>query len=691
MADLSWIVDISWLIVASPLVAFFIIIITGKRQWEGGAAWSIGSIGLSFILSLILLIHALLNGALGGDFGAREVIWYRWLGSEELGQVIQFGILVDALSVLMLTLVSFLSLLIVVYSLGYMRHEKDKARYYSQISLFVTGMLGTVSANNFLLLLIFWEIMGLCSYLLIGFWYHKPKAASAAKKAFMVTRVGDVLFLVGVIAVFVLFGTFNIVEVSRAAPGLPVHLVAIVPILFFGGAMGKSAQFPLHAWLPDAMEGPTTVSALIHAATMVNAGVYLTARAIPLISNSIDASLFVAIIGGFTAFFAATMALASYDIKRVLAFSTISQLGYMFLALGTAAYAIQVGMAGSGEAYSAAFFHLTNHAFFKALLFLGAGSVIHALGTNDLRKMGGLQRRMPITSMVMLIGALSISGIPPFSGFWSKDEILAAVYGTSGVSQIFLYLWIVGVLTAFMTAFYMFRLWYMTFKGSPRWEQEPHEAPRVMTIPLVVLSIFAVGSGLVIFAMGGFSNLIFPGVSGAHAEFVSAGGILMNTFAGPRSFLTYTSLLAALGGIGLASLVYLKRYIPASTFTATKARAFLHTMLEKRYWIDDAYNDIGLRFVYGLAKVSDFFDRRVIDGLVNLTARVTLLAGRGTDTFDRKAVDGLVNSISLSTIRGGWTMRKGETGQVQTYAAVIILGLAALLFLVLVVFPLLGV
>ncbi len=691
MPDLAWTVDLSWIIVASPLVAFVVVILTGRRQWEGGAAWTIGSIGLSFVLSFLLLIHALLGGALGGHFEPREMVWYRWLGSEDLGQVIEFGMLIDNLSVLMLALVSFLSLLIAIYSIGYMGHEKDKARYYSQIALFVTGMLGTVSANNFLLLLIFWETMGLCSYLLIGYWYHKPEAASAAKKAFMVTRVGDVLFLVGVIIVFILFGTFNILEVSRAAPGVPVHLVAIVPILFFGGAMGKSAQFPLHAWLPDAMEGPTTVSALIHAATMVKGGVYLTARAIPFVVNSLDASLLVAAIGGFTAFFAATMALANYDIKRVLAFSTISQLGYMFLALGTAAYAIQVGMEGSGEAYSAAFFHLTNHAFFKALLFLGAGSVIHAMGTNDMRRMGGLHERMPITSMTMLMGAVAISGIPPFSGFWSKDEILAAAYGASGESQIFLYLWILGVLTAFMTAFYMFRLWYMTFKGSPRWEEEPHESPKVMTVPLVILSAFAVGSGLVIFAMGGFGNLIFPGVEGAHAEFVPPGGILVNTFAGPNSFLTYTSLLAALAGLGLASAVYLVGTISASAFTATRPRAFLHTMLERRYWIDDLYNEFGQRVVYGLAKVSDFFDRYIIDGFVNLVARLTLLTGRGTDIFDRKAVDGVVNGISLSTIRGGWTLRRGETGQVQTYAAVIVLGAAVILFVVQVVFPLLGV
>ncbi len=533
--------------------------------------------------------------------------------------------------------------------------------------------------------------MGLCSYLLIGYWYHKPEAASAAKKAFIVTRVGDIMFLAGVIAVFIIFGTFNILEVSRLAPTIPVHLIVIIPVLFLGGAMGKSAQFPLHAWLPDAMEGPTTVSALIHAATMVKAGVYLTGRAIPLVSNSLDASLFIAVIGGFTAFFAATMALANYDIKRVLAFSTISQLGYMFLALGTAAYAIQVGLGASGEAYGAAFFHLTNHAFFKALLFLGAGSVIHAVGTNDMRKMGGLHAKMPVTSLAMLLGAISISGIFPFSGFWSKDEILGTVFGASGQNQTFLLLWVLGVLTAFMTAFYMFRLWYMTFRGTSRWEAEPQESPRVMTTPLAILSIFAVGSGLVIFFMGGFANFVFPGVEGAHAEATGPLDILLKAFTGTQSISTYASLLLALAGLGLARTVYFSGRPSPEVFTATRARSSLHTMLERRYWIDDLYDYIGAKVIYGLARLSDFIDRYLIDGFVNLVARGTISTGRGTDIFDRKGIDGIVNSISLRTVRGGWTLRRGETGQVQTYAAVIILGTALILFLVQVIFPLLGV
>ncbi|MDX1534457.1 MAG: proton-conducting transporter membrane subunit, partial [Thermoplasmata archaeon] len=438
-------------------------------------------------------------------------------------------------------------------------------------------------------------------------------------------------------------------------------------------------------------EGPTTVSALIHAATMVKAGVYLTARTIPLVVTNADAALFIAFIGGFTAFFAATMAVANYDIKRVLAFSTISQLGYMFLGLGAAGYAINLGLEGAQEGYAAAIFHLANHAFFKALLFLGAGSVIHAMATNDMRKMGGLHKWMPITSLTMLLAALSIAGIPPLSGFWSKDEILAATFAASGGNQLLLWMWVLGILTVFLTAFYMFRLWYMTFRGEPRWEKEPHESPRVMTTPLVVLAIFAVGSGLVIFPLGGFGNLIFPLVQGAHAEFTAPLDILIKTFAGPNSFLTYISLLGVAAGLGWATLIYRMGVISPDALTAGPGRKAVHTLLQRRYYLDDAYDSIGQQVVYGLARFSDWFDRKIVDGAVNLAARLTLWAARGTDLVDRRAVDGVVNSISLRTFRAGWSLRRGQTGQVQNYVAIIVIGAAVVLFLIQIVFPLLGV
>src|SRR3989441_1288366 len=333
----------------------------------------------------------------------------------------------------MLVLVSFLCLLIFVYSLGYMHEEDGKPRYYAEVSLFATGMLGTVSADNFLQLLIFWEIMGLCSYLLIGFWYHKPEAAAAAKKAFLVTRVGDVAFLVGVLVIWNVFDTLSFVDIQRKMASLypnqlTPQLLTLIPLLLFGGAVGKSAQFPLHTWLPDAMEGPTTVSALIHAATMVKAGVYLTARAFiflvplsPLVAPPFTAILVIAVIGGFTTIFAATMAVVNFDIKRVLAFSTISQLAYMFLGLGAGAYLMATDPSRDSAGYSAALYHLFNHAFFKALLFLGAGSVIHAVHTNDMREMGGLSNPMPVTSKAMLFRSLALAGIIPFGGFGVAD------------------------------------------------------------------------------------------------------------------------------------------------------------------------------------------------------------------------------------------------------------------------------
>jgi len=575
--------------VAAPLVAFLLCILFGKWSWEGGALFTIGAIGLSFVLSLYLLFEVLSLGAFGS--GVSETVeLYPWLGDNV---PIKLGILVDNLSALMLTLVSFLSLLIAIYSVGYMHEEEGKPRYYAEIALFVAGMLGTVSADNFLQLLIFWEVMGLCSYLLIGFWYEKPEAASAAKKAFLVTRVGDVMFLVGIVVIYNVFGTFAFSEIiEKLATGtgggavalgpFAIRIITIIPLLLFGGAIGKSAQFPLHVWLPDAMEGPTTVSALIHAATMVKAGVYLTARSfiflVPeggIVAPPVNTILIIGIIGGFTAIFAATMALANYDIKRVLAFSTISQLGYMILGLSAGAFLFTLHHDTAG--YSAALFHLMNHAFFKALLFLAAGSVIHTVHTNDMRLMGGLHSKMKITSITMLIGAISIAGIPPFSGFWSKDELLASVFEAGSENILFTVLWALGVITAFMTAFYMFRLWFMTFAGSYRGEEHPHESPKVMTGPLVVLAILAFGSGFILFYNGGFGNLIFWG---EHGHGVAPLELIVETFASP---LTYLSLLAAFGGLALAYAVYYKQTIKAEVFTATPARAAAHKLLLNRY------------------------------------------------------------------------------------------------------------
>src|SRR5882762_5597526 len=563
----AWVV---WLILLLPLGAFLVVGLIGRRFREGGGYIVVGAMAGSFILSLYVFVQVLVQGGLGGNFVPQTVTGYIWLPSIP-GNEIRISILIDNLSSLMLVLVSFLCLLIFIYSLGYMHEEEGKPRYYAEVSLFATGMLGTVSADNFLQLLIFWEIMGLCSYLLIGFWYHKPEAAAAAKKAFLVTRVGDVLFLVAVLIIWNEFGTLSFEGIrSRMASLYPdpltPQLLTLIPLLLFGGAVGKSAQFPLHAWLPDAMEGPTTVSALIHAATMVKAGVYLTARAFiflvpfaPGVEPPFTAILVIAAIGGFTALFAATMAVVNTDIKRVLAFSTISQLAYMFLGLGAGAFLMATevsrGAEVSSAGYSAALYHLFNHAFFKALLFLSAGSVIHAVNTNDMREMGGLSKAMPTTSRVMLFGSLALAGIIPFSGFFSKGEILSVTFDAGAENAGFYLLYAFGLITAFLTAFYAFRLWFMTFHGEYRGQAHAHESPRVMTYPLIILAGFALVSGLLAYPMGGFGNLVFFGRPEAVLPLV---GVPFQDY-----LLEGLSLGVAGLGIALAWAVYATRRIPA--------------------------------------------------------------------------------------------------------------------------------
>ncbi len=683
--------EYAWLIIVLPLISFAICALIGKKLWEGGGAIPIVAMGGSFVISLFLFYEVLSQGAYGGNFTPVIVEGFEWVPS------VHMALLIDNLSALMLVLVSLLCLLIAIYSIGYMAHEEGKPRYYAEISLFTAGMLGTVSADNFLQLLIFWEIMGLCSYLLIGFWFKKPEAASAAKKAFLVTRVGDVLFLIGVIAIWNEFGTLSFEEIAPQVGILSREMLTVIPLLLFGGAMGKSAQFPLHVWLPDAMEGPTTVSALIHAATMVKAGVYLTARSfiflapdVPGVEAPMVAILFIAFIGGFTAIFAATMALAQYDIKRVLAYSTISQLGYMFLGLGVGAYILSEHHGTGG--YSAALFHLTNHAFFKALLFLSAGSVIHAVHTNDMRQMGGLSKSMRITSTVMLFGSLALAGILPFSGFWSKDEILSLTFESGSTQTLFYVLYALGILTAFMTAFYTFRLWIMTFRGEYRGEGHPHESPRVMTGPLVILAVFALISGMMFLGNGGFSNLIFV----HEAEGLSIGEILSRTF-NPlelTGMLAYVSLIVAVLGVLLAFVVYDRKRISPEVFTKTPSRAFVHKMLSNRYWIDNGYNAVAARGYTALANGWDWFDRKVIDGFVNLVGRGGVLLSRGSDFFDRKAVDGAVNSISLRTFNSSSVLRLRQTGRVQNYAGVVVFGLVTvilIIFVLKVLLPILGV
>lgn len=587
--------------------AFNGIVIPWRRGGKPAAYLSIATIlaSLAASIKLFLLIRA--------NPGPHYISWI-WIPGVHLPSI-KLAIFIDPLSSIMLFVVSLVASMVQIYSLGYMSEETPGSlgRYFTYHSLFAFSMLSLVASGSLISTYIFWELVGLCSYLLIGFWYYKPSAAKAAVKAFWVTRFGDVGFAIGLAILWGRVGTFelpkifNLVNNGQLAGGF----LLLVTLLIFAGAVGKSAQFPLHVWLPDAMEGPTPVSALIHAATMVAAGVYLVARVFPLFEASHITLLVIAYIGSFTAFFAATMALVQEDIKRVLAYSTISQLGYMMAALG----------AGSSIA---AFFHLFTHAYFKALLFLAAGSAIHALGTNSIWEMGNLYKKMPQTVTLFIIGALSLSGIPPFAGFFSKDEILMVVY-KSGLWIPFIF----TILTVFLTAFYMFRVIFVAFFGKRQAEGHLHEIP-VMTIPMWILGFFAI--------FAGFPHKIFSEILGAH---VAEGG---------AAFLPLLSLGLALLGIISAWAIYQKES-PSPDSVRTSFKPFYVTF-QRKYWMDDFYEALYHYVMLGLATICGWFDRYIVDGVVNF---VTWL------------------SKQLSLI-----LRMLQTGKVQDYLYGILLGLLIL-------------
>jgi NADH-quinone oxidoreductase subunit L len=530
-------------------------------------------------------------------------------------------------------------------------------RYYAFISLFTFSMLGLVLFDNLLITFVFWELVGLCSYLLIGFWFQRPAAANAAKKAFIVTRIGDFGFLAAIILLLSQTGTLDIAELNNlAVTGLLAGSALTWAALgIFFGAVGKSAQFPLHVWLPDAMEGPTPVSALIHAATMVAAGVFLVARMFPLFESSETALLTVAIIGGVTAIFAATMGLVMTDIKRVLAYSTISQLGYMMLGLGTGGVAVGI-------------FHLVNHAFFKGLLFLGAGSVNHAAGTFDMRKMGGLRKVMPWTFVTFLVASLSMSGIWPLSGFWSKDEILASSLANQPV------LFWLAMITVFMTAFYMFRVIFMTFGGHYRGDGHPHESPRVMVMPMVALGVLAAVSGLVN-VTGGFGAFLGHGETHGFIEG------LFGIFTHP---LPWFGLLLAGAGILLAYAMYSAHWL--SPLKIRRFFAPLHTIFSRKYWMDELYENVITRLVLmkGIFAGFQLFDSRVIDDGINnriIEQGIVRNFFNALKFFDEKGVDGAVDGIADTTLGAGKRARKAQTGQLQVYGLFIVLGILAIILL----------
>ena len=622
--------ELVWLIFLLPLFSFAIIslfirpFLNHKPKLSGYI--TIASIIGSFILSVWALTSLLATPS--HQLPIPDISWV----VIEDGVTIHLGLIMDSLTAVMLIVVTVVSLMVQIYSQGYMHGDPGYHRYFAFMSLFTASMLGVVLADNLLFLYVFWELVGLCSYLLIGFWFHRPAAANAAKKAFIVTRLGDFGFLAAILLLFFNTGTFDIAELhSLAITGAIAGTVLTwAAIGIFSGAVGKSAQFPLHTWLPDAMEGPTPVSALIHAATMVAAGVFLVARTFPLFGHSVEALTTVAVIGGFTAIFAATMGLVMTDIKRVLAYSTISQLGYMMLGLGTGGIAIGI-------------FHLFNHAFFKALLFLGAGSVNHATGTFDMRQMGGLRKVMPWTYATFVIASLSIAGIWPLSGFWSKDEILASSLASQPI------LFYLAMITVFMTAFYMFRVVFLTFGGEYRGggseahSNKPHESPSVMVIPMAILAILAVVSGW-FNVTGGFGQFLGHGetYSFVHGFF----GILAHP-------LPWVSLILAGLGILLAYAIYSVNWLSAERVRTLFSP--LHALFYRKYWFDELYENI---FV-GKVLVNGFFV--------------------GLQQFDTYGVDGAVNGVANTTIAGGRAIRRMQTGQLQLYGLFIGIGVLAII------------
>ena len=622
--------DYIWLVPLFPLIGVVINGLLGIKFPKKviGPISCLAILG-SFTIALITFFQVL---SLPPESRIIEKVYFPWIIAGDFA--CNIGFLIDPLSLVMMLTVSGVSFIIHVYSVGYMHDDPGYRRYFVYLNLFVFFMLTLVSANSFLLMFVGWEGVGLCSYLLIGFWYERKAPADAGKKAFIVNRIGDYGFLLAMFLIFVTFGTLNFLPVfqgaSRFEPGSLT--ITVMTLLLFVGACGKSAQIPLYVWLPDAMEGPTPVSALIHAATMVTAGVYMVARCSPLFNLAPFSLEVVAVIGVCTAFYAATIGLLQNDIKRVLAYSTISQLGYMFLACGVGAY-------------TAGIFHLMTHAFFKALLFLGAGSVMHGMaGELDMRKMGALKDKLPKTHLTFLIATLAIAGIFPFAGFFSKDEILWEVLQKSPI------LWTIGATGALLTAFYMFRAVFLTFYGESRIDHSvhPHESPPIMTTPLIILAILSVIGGWIGLPLieGGnrFKEFLSPVI---HAEEV------VHHAPGFEITMMFVSMGIAIIGIIIAYNFYVKN--PKLPDQLSERFKGLYTLVYNKYYIDELYNAL---FVQPIKEGSNLlwlsFDDKVIDGMVNGAGKV-------------------VRSFS-------GTLRKVQTGYLQNYALFILLGVVAIIF-----------
>lgn len=621
-----------------PLAAFLINGLLGRRYIKNNAPIvAIAGVGVSFVCALILF------GLVSQGYSVDGTL-YTWVVAGKLS--VPFGILIDPLSSIMLIVVTTISLMVHIYSIGYMHGDKGFWRFFTYLSVFTLSMLVLVLGNNFLMLFVGWELVGLSSYLLIGFWFHKKSAADACKKAFVMNRVGDFGFYIGLLLVIVTFRSLNysdafnseaihhIKETTFMVFGMKFSLIDLMTFGLFCGAMGKSAQFPLHTWLPDAMEGPTPVSALIHAATMVTAGVYMVARCNALFSEAHMTSQFIVFAGAMTAFLGASIGLTQYDLKRILAYSTVSQLGYMIMATGVGAYV-------------AAIFHLFTHAMFKGLLFLCSGSVMHAMHDQlDVRLMGNLKKKMPFTHWTYLVGCIAIAGIPPLAGFWSKDEILAMTYGSGHT-----FAWFVGTAVAGMTAFYMFRSYFLVFQGKERdhhLHDHAHESPWTMTGPLVFLAIMSVLVGMVFgypLEGGYIHTFLGPVLTPAHAhahEMEHTTGLI----------LLMLSIVVAVLGIFVAYLYYIKNY-PALPEKTVKTFKPLHKFLLNKWYFDELYDFL---FVHPIVTLSNILWR----------------------AFDVNVVDFVVNAFGRVPMWLGGVVRHVQTGRIQTYVFTMVVGLIVL-------------
>ncbi|PKL89967.1 MAG: NADH-quinone oxidoreductase subunit L [Ignavibacteriae bacterium HGW-Ignavibacteriae-2] len=691
-----FIINISIAILFLPLLGFAVVILFGKR-FPKLYLFEVGIITINLLLSIYVMVvkfSSYINDALVYGF-----TWIDFGNVPLLGPLnIELGVKIDNVTVIMFFVVNLISMLVHVFSLEYMRGDKRFNRYFAYLGIFTFSMLGIVISHNLLMIYIFWELVGLSSYLLIGFWYEKKSASDAGKKAFIVNRIGDIGFFLGILILFTSYHTLTLDSIFAqiAAGNLPFDSAAWLTatgILIFLGAVGKSAQFPLHVWLPDAMEGPTPVSALIHAATMVAAGVYLVSRIFVMLTA--DAMLVIAVVGAFTSFMAATIALTQNDIKKVLAYSTVSQLGYMVMSLGVGAYAF-------------ALFHLVTHAFFKACLFLGSGSVIHAMHhEQDMRQMGGLRKKMPITYAAFLISTLAISGVPLTSGFLSKDGILAGSLAFGSLTGHWL-IPILGFVVALMTAFYMFRLVIMTFHGEPKNQHKfdhAHESPFVMAMPLVILSVLSIfiwytplphspDAGWFLSSWVKTPHTVVPAELSydfmisetpvVEDQYSEHAVVHSEKYTEAMHHAHYPAMFLSvfLGGLGILLAFTMYQWKKIDPDKLSNKLSWLYKFSLNKWYLDELYDATFVNPTIYLSKALAWFDNTIVDGIVNGAATVTKFFSAISGWFDTYIVDGFVNATAFFSGFVGIAFRKLQTGKVQTYIVLVVFSVLALIFII---------